>query len=389
MRRISNTPTESAQDFEEKVCLCALNKYFGYKPKIALSLLAHFGKASEIFRLSEDERDLLFGTDSSYRNALNQGSLDQAKAEIERLDKEGITFIGWSENCYPALLKDCDDPPIGLYVRSSESASSLFCPQKRIAIVGTRDISPYGKEWCIKTVDALASCKEKPMIVSGLAYGTDITAHKRALDKGLPTIAVMATGIDRIYPYRHKDIAEQIATAPGSALITDYPPGTAPLATHFLRRNRIIAGLSDATILIESRIRGGGMMTAGLSFSYSRDTYALPGRVDDPCSQGCNSLIRKKIAEAYTGTKELMESLGLNPLPTPETASRNDWPADRTGLMSEILLLIKKERGITIDDIAYTLGTEVRHISEAVGILESEGFICTDILRRCSINIKR
>jgi DNA processing protein len=121
----------------------------------------------------------------------------------------------------------------------------------------------------------------------------------------------MATGPETVYPIRHTDFAENLCHIPGCALVTDYPPGTAPLAIHFLRRNRIIAGLSEATVLIESKIRGGGMMTANLASSYGRDVYAVPGRIDDLCSQGCNYLIGSKIAESITGEKEFIRSLGM------------------------------------------------------------------------------
>ena len=180
-----------------------------------------------------------------------------------------------------------------------------------VAVVGTRDISPYGREWCERIVHALARTSPKPLIVSGLAIGTDICAHKAALEASLPTIAVMATGTDTIYPYRHRQIAEKMSGTQGCALVTDYPPGTAPLPVNFLRRNRIIAGLSHATILVESKIKGGGMMTCRLAFSYDRDVYALPGRADDLRSQGCNHLIRARMAEPLTSEEDIIDSLGL------------------------------------------------------------------------------
>ena len=231
--------------------------------------------------------------------------------ELTDLEKIGISFSAWNSASYPPLLKECADAPVGLYIRSVTPARELWNPSGNIAVVGTRDLSPYGKEWCEKAVTAIASGNEKPSIISGLALGTDICAHRTALDNGLPTIGVMATGPETVYPYRHKEFAERLWQTPGCALVTDYPPGTAPLAIHFLRRNRIIAGLADATILIESKSRGGGMTTSRLAFSYSRDVYALPGRADDVRSQGCNRLIREKIAEPLISIEDLIGSLGL------------------------------------------------------------------------------
>jgi DNA processing protein len=207
----------------------------------------------------------------------------------------------------------------------------------------------------------------------------------------------MATGPEQVYPWRHTEFAERLVSTPGCALITDYPPGTAPLAIHFLRRNRIIAGLSHSTLLIESKIRGGGMMTCRLAFSYGREVYALPGRVDDLRSQGCNLLIREKIAEPITSEKELLRSLGFkgargnrihNDIATLETTYATSVPKDKIDQMATILLYIKKYRGITIEEIAEKVQLEYSRTAELVRILETDGFICTDLLQRCTINFR-
>ena len=248
------------ENFEEKACLCALNRIFGFEPKIGLALISHLGSASEIFSLSVEELTALLGPYSRHKDKICRRAIDEAAKELIHLSGSGVSFCGITERPYPSLLKECEDPPIGLYIKSATPLSSLW-QEDRIAVVGTRDISQYGREWCTRIVSSFAASPVRPAIVSGLAMGVDIEAHKTALENGLPTIAVLPTGPDAIYPLRHRLQAERIASAPGSALITDYPPGTAPLAVHFLRRNRIIAGLSKATILIESKTRGGGMMT--------------------------------------------------------------------------------------------------------------------------------
>ena len=151
----------------------------------------------------------------------------------------------------------------------------------------------------------------KPLVVSGLALGVDAVAHRTALENGLKTVAVMATGIDQIYPSQHQGLGEQIASTPGCGLVSDYPPDTQAVAINFIRRNRIIAGICKATLLIESKIKGGGMITAHLANSYDREVFALPGRVDDPYSQGCNLLIRQNLAEPIGDLAELMQKLSL------------------------------------------------------------------------------
>ena len=248
-------------NLEEKACTCALNRIFGFTPKTGTALISHLGSASDVFSLSRAELEELLGRDSRHAGMIKGEAVKAARQELKDLEKLGISFAEWNSPNYPPLLMECPDAPVGLYIRSLTPAHELWNTSGNIAVVGTRDLSPYGKEWCEKAVIAIASGNEKPAIISGLALGTDICAHRAALDNGLPTIGVMATGPETVYPYRHKEFADRLWQTPGCALVTDYPPGTAPLAIHFLRRNRIIAGLADATILIESKSRGGGMHT--------------------------------------------------------------------------------------------------------------------------------
>lgn len=380
--------------FEERAYLCALNRIFGFEPKIAHALLSHFGSASEVFSINEREMDMILGPYSRYRKSLQISAVEKEAKELEKLAEKGICFLGWNEEAYPDLLRQCEDAPAGLYIRSMTPPEELFRPRKEIGIVGTRDLSLYGREWCMKTVEAMAETKVKPRIISGLALGTDICAHKTAVECGLETIAVMATGPETIYPARHREFALRLCETPGCALITDYPPGTAPLAIHFLRRNRIIAGLSEALLLMESKIRGGGMMTSRLAFSYSRDVYALPGRVDDIRSQGCNYLIRNKIAEPIISTADLMESLGLG---NHRTINKKDWKdglareyedrmtPDRISEMTAILDVIRKERGIQLEELCSRCGMSYSQVAMLTGILETDGYISIDLLQRCAI----
>ena len=380
---------------EEKYGLCALNRIFGFEPKAAHALISHVGSASEIFSLETEDIDRLIGPWSRYKGKICRKAFDEAAEEVEKLKRNGIHFIGYTETGYPELLKECEDSPIGIYIRSSTPPEELFRETRKIAIVGTRDISPYGTEWCSRMVQGLGRSTDKPLIVSGLALGTDIRAHQEAMECGLHTVAVMATGPEAIYPYRHRAFAEKMASTHGCALITDYPPDTAPLAIHFLRRNRIIAGLSDSTILVESRIKGGGMMTARLAFSYNREVYALPGRVDDSRSQGCNLLIKNKIAESIDSVEGLIESLGM------QMHTRKNAVSDTELLqgifsgttpstiheMTSILSAIRKNRGMNLDDLADFTGLGYRKTSQLTAMLEMEGIISIDLLQRCTINI--
>ncbi len=401
----------------ETVCLCALNSIFGYEPRIALALIESLGSAAAVFAMSEEEKEAVLGPYSKYRSRIVRSELDAAESVLQRLHREGTSFVGITSEVYPERLKVCEDAPVGIFVRSVSPVEQIFSDAGHyVAVVGTREITPYGEQWCRDIVRTLADSGTAPCIVSGLAYGTDIIAHKTAVECGLPTIAVMATGTDTVYPGRHRDFAERIVGLPGCALVTDYPPGTAPVALNFIRRNRIIAGLSDSVILVESAVRGGGMITCSLAFSYSRSVYALPGRGDDSRSQGCNRLIREGVAEIIDSLEGLNVQLGLcerghgrsgrncggGHFPDDGSSSRrgsSDGTArdrlaerysrtlleDKISAMAEILLKVRERRGIDFDGLCAATGLSYRSVAELTALLENDGMISIDLLRRCSI----
>ncbi len=374
------------------VSAIALNAIFGSRPQTASAITETFNSAEEIFSLTEKEREEIFGPWSRFSPASWEGALEAARREYLDLSGRGISFISiFDREAYPPLLRECPDAPLLLYIRGNPA--SLLNPHP-ISIVGTRDMDSYGRDWCVKTIRELSAAEEKPLIVSGLAFGIDITAHLAALSCGLPTAAVIPVGIERIYPSAHRIAAEKIISA-GGAVITDYPPGTIPMPYNFLRRNRIIAGLSAATFLVESRRKGGGMMTARLAFGYGRTVLALPGRIDDPRSSGCNSLIAEKVAEAFTGTQALADACGLGLRTPSRIAGAEDAIRERLrGRLNDneiqqlirIFKAIRSSREISVSSLSEELGTDYPAMSRAVCLLESEGFICTDVLQRCSIN---
>lgn len=377
--------------YDENICLCTLNRIFGFSPKTGRALLEHFGSAGAVFSEGGKRiREALPYTEGIGR--ITDEEYAVSEKELAALSEEGCRFIGISDSGYPALLRECGDAPLGLYIRAETAPEDIFNRRKAVAVIGTRDLSAYGREWCGRTVAALAESPDAPVIVSGLAIGVDITAHRKALECGLPTIGVMATGIDDIYPFRHRADGMRICSSQGCALVTDYPPHTAPKPVNFLRRNRIIAGICSATILIESKAKGGGMMTARLAFGYDRDVFALPGRADDIRSLGCNILIREKVAEPIVGTDELLKSLGMKK-GLPRTGNdmlsryRTHIPEDRIDALSRILLFIKQNRDSDIEAIAEATGLEYSAVSGYIGLLEADGLIYVDLMRRCSIRI--
>lgn len=378
----------------ENLCIYTLNRVFGYEPAIAHCLIDNLGSAGAVFEMDGMELMSVLGVNSRFKSFINHSELEKSRKELQWLLDRGYHFLPFNDPAFPSLLKDCPDSPLGLYLSCSCDPASVF-RRRAVAVVGTRDISPYGREWCRRIVMALATSRDKPAIVSGLAMGTDIIAHLTALECGLPTIGVMATGIETVYPVRHRQYARRIIETEGSALATDYPMGTAPVAINFTRRNRIIAGLSEATVLIESKIKGGGLITANLAFSYERDVYALPGRIDDPCSEGCNYLIRKKIAEPITDADSFMESIGLGTFNRRRMADleaeitesfQDSLSPEELSQLVKIALLIKKERGITPEGICSRLGYPYNLTIRFTGLLESEGFIDVDLLQRCCLD---
>ena len=183
------------ESFEEIVCTCALNRIFGFAPKIGTGLISCFGSASEVFRASRRTLEEILGRNSRYIDMIGPEAVRSAEAELKELSRSGISFACRFGQGYPPLLKECPDAPAGLYIRSVTPPQELWTPSRSIAVIGTRDISPYGKEWCTKTVSALASAQEKPLIVSGLALGTDICAHKTALESGLQRMFLTTDGV--------------------------------------------------------------------------------------------------------------------------------------------------------------------------------------------------
>ena len=381
----------------ERAAMCALNRVFGYEPNVTHRLIDVLGSAAALFDLDRRSKEELLGPWSKHLNELDTSTVDLAAEELERLSTLGCHFLCVTDEGYPPLLKECEDAPAGLYVRSASDDGLIFGNRPFVAVVGTRDLSLYGRDWCRKIVEAMARTKKPPTVVSGFALGTDIVAHSTAVECGLPTIAVLPTGIDEVYPRRHWRWAERLAQTEGCALVTDYPPGTGAIAVNFLRRNRIIAGLSSATVLIESKQKGGGLITADFAFNYNRDVFALPGRVDDVRSAGCNALIRSRVAEAITDPEKLMEDLGLG-VPTRRSSAfvRDEIHKLYDGTMNpgevEFLVAvadcIKKNRGITPDQIASRMGCDFSRVATATGLLEADGVIETDLLQGCGIKTK-
>ena len=360
---------------DERTALCALNKALGYVPAAGHALLRHFGAAAPVFDQPDAFLREALGPYRDFAEQLDGKLLEWAAGELDRIASGGFRMIGFGEEDYPSLLTECEDPPLALYYNASSPPAAVFEMRPCIAVVGTRDLSPYGRDWCRRLVLAMGEASVPPCIVSGLAFGADGIAHRTALECGLTTIGVMATGIEKVYPWQHTELAGQMVRTPGCAVVTDYPTGSAPVALNFIRRNRM----------------GGSLITAKYACDYNRDVYALPGRADDVRSAGCNSLIRQRMADIVTDPEDLVERLGLGKTARRRKAGLEALLGRKYGTDSPLIrlaLTIKGHPGISLDEIVRETGWSWPEVQERAAILETDGFLETDLLRRCTIPAK-
>lgn len=269
----------------------------------AKSLLSYCGSAEEIFK---QKKGLLLkipgiGEINAKSIVSSHHLLKRAEQEIKFIQQYKIETLFFTSNNYPSRLKLCSDGPIMLYYKGNANLNA----EKIVAVVGTRKPSDYGKE---KTKEIVADLKQhNVLILSGLAYGVDVIAHKTALDNDLLTVGVLGHGLDRIYPQTHDKIAKRMIKQGG--LLTDFMSGTNPDAVNFPKRNRIVAGLCDALIMIESKRTGGSLITATIANSYNKDVFALPGQAGDVLAEGGNGLIKRNKAALIENVEDLVDAM--------------------------------------------------------------------------------
>ena len=292
----------------ELLYLTALNLAFRYQGAIAQTLLAHFGEAEAIFQHQPDALRQITGlTAQACQKLLSPKTLTEARHEMEWTYKQGIKTHTFHSPHYPRRLKHCPDAPVILYQKGPADLSTA----KILAVVGTRNATPYGEQVCHQLIHGLAKNGHKCVIVSGLAYGIDACAHKAALEAGLPTVAVFAFGLDNVQPSAHYNLAKSILAQ--GACVSDFPSKTTVVKSNFIKRNRIIAGLADGVLLVESREKGGALTTASIAQSYDREVMAVPGRMGDQSSEGCNNLIKSQGAALVQSVEDIEQQLGWEP----------------------------------------------------------------------------
>lgn len=269
-------------------------------------LLESGANITEIYENRHDIKQILPDANEVLCKAISSMDthLSRAEQELQFARNGHIQCLDLHSSLYPSRLRECPDSPILLYFCGNANLNA----QRIISIVGTRQISEYGKDLCRKFISELKTLCPDALIVSGLAYGADIHAHRNALQQGMPTVGVVAHGLDQIYPRLHRETAVEMVSHGG--LLTEYPSFTAIDKMNFVARNRIVAGIADATIVVESAEKGGSLITARIARDYNREVFAFPGRITDTYSAGCNKLIVQNEASLLLSAKGFMEAMG-------------------------------------------------------------------------------
>ncbi|NHM07879.1 DNA-protecting protein DprA [Flavobacterium sp. CYK-4] len=287
---------------EDLFYVLALLKVEGVGDVTAKKLLHHFPDAALIFKSKISELRAISGVgDYVLRNLKDKSTFAKAEAELRFIEQQNLKVAYHLDADYPANLKHCSDGPVLLFSLGNIDLNH----RKIISIVGTRQITAYGQDFCRNLIADLAPLD--PIIVSGFAYGVDIAAHQAAVDNGLQTIGILAHGLNQIYPKAHQKYVPRILKNGG--LMTEFWSTSSPERENFIRRNRIVAGISEATIVIESADKGGSLITANMANGYHREVFAVPGRASDKYSQGCNNLIKTQKAQLITDAADLIYHL--------------------------------------------------------------------------------
>ena len=292
---------------DEQIYTLALTRIYGLGLVGACNLIREMGSAGDIFRYRKELPERIPGVSEKLVQALDcPEAFKRAEEELLFAERNNIQCITLNDEQYPARLRECEDAPLALFYRGNASLNAL----RVVSVVGTRHATPYGEEICRNFMEELAETCPDTLVVSGLAYGIDIHAHRAALQHKLPTVGVLAHGLDRIYPSAHRETAVKMMDNGG--LLTEFMSGTNPDRQNFVKRNRIVAGMCDAVVVVESASKGGALITAELAESYHRDCFAFPGKVTDIYSAGCNQLIRNNRASLILSAEDFIQSMGWN-----------------------------------------------------------------------------
>lgn len=357
---------------EEQLYSIALTMIPGVGHIGAKRLVDGMGSAADVFRLRSELPDRLPGVSRRIVEALDAPrAIERAREELAFVQKKQIRCLTLADEAYPSRLRECEDAPVVLFFRGNADLNAL----RIVSVVGTRRTTDYGLQTCATFLRELKELCPDVLVVSGLAYGIDIQAHREALANSLPTVGVLAHGLDRIYPSVHRKTAVEMLAQGG--LLTEFLSGTMPDRYNFISRNRIVAGMSDAVVVVESAEKGGSLITAGLAGSYNRDCFAFPGRAGDTSSRGCNLLIRENKASLLLSAEELVTDMGW----MEKTAPANGECVQRSlflNLSDEeqlVVRLLEQQGDLQINTLVVAANIPVHRMNAILFELEMKGVV--------------
>jgi DNA processing protein len=346
----------------------ALTLLPGVGDVLGKKLVAYCGGVEAVFREKRAALEKIPGIGQKLVNAiLSQNVFARADEEITFIEENNIQPLFYLQKNYPYRLKNCVDSPIMIYYKGTGDLNT----QKVISIVGTRNATNYGKEICEKLIQGLAA--HNVLVVSGLAYGIDTCAHRHALEQNLSTVGVLGHGLDRVYPYLNRGLAEKMLDKGG--LVSEFMSQTKPDRENFPRRNRIIAGMSDGTLVIEAAKSGGALITADIANSYNRDVFSVPGRIGDPWSEGCNALIKTNKAHLVQTPEDIAYIMGWNKTRKTQPKIQRELFIELSPDEEKIVGVLRNADSMGIDNVCFHTGLPTSKVSSTLLNLEFQGLV--------------
>ena len=357
---------------EEQIYSIALTMVPGIGHIGAKHLIDGMNNAVDVFRLRKEIPERIPEVSQRVVDALDcPQAVIRAEQEYEFIRKNRISCLTFHDEAYPSRLRECEDAPVVLFFKGNADLNALHI----LNMVGTRHATDYGTQLCTTFLRDLKALCPDVLVISGLAYGIDINAHRSALDNGLATVGVLAHGLDRIYPSLHRKTAVDMLDRGG--LLTEFLVGTTPDTHNFVRRNRIVAGMCDATIVIESAAKGGSLITAELAESYHRDCFAFPGRVTDEYSKGCNQLIRDNKASLLLSAEDFVQTMGWSSASCVEKTAnvQRDLFPDLSGEEQQIVDILAQRGNLQINTLVVETDIPVHKMNAILFELEMKGVV--------------
>ncbi len=335
----------------------------------AKNLLSYCGSAEAVFRASRAQLMKVPGVGAQLADRISRyGSIEAAEREWAYIEQHDIRVLCHTDHDYPRRLRQLHDGPFLLYYKGNADLNAA----RIVAIVGTRKPTPYGQNFCAQLVADLAAYDV--LVVSGLAYGIDVVAHRKCLEVGIPTVGVLAHGLDRIYPPAHQSVAQKMVHYGG--LLSEYPSGTRPERERFPIRNRIVAGMADAVVVVETARRGGSLITAQLAEGYNRDVFAVPGRIDDKHAQGCNYLIKTHRAALIESATDIAYIMNWQERSTHEGIQRQLF-VSLSEEEQRVLAQLDTHAPLPVDVLSWRLNLSGSQLAALLLELEFKGLIRT------------